>query len=248
MKQQIKSLTGFINRRISIIYLIVLVISIPLIYFISIAQLEKESSSELNSLLITLEKMNPKMVSDRVTKEDNVAFGITTLLQVHGRYFYRYVARANAQTNLQFSDHNKQIMNQFKSSPDLKSIDGKLDSGSLELVYKAKPVVNSGELEGFIMFGIKHDRYSDIIIVRVATFIGMMTILYAIIISSINTTLRSHVINPLLRINNRTRAVANGDIDKVFESKRQDEVGELIKSIELLRRSLSISMSMHDKK
>lgn len=248
MAQNTESLTTFINRRISIIYLIVLVISVPLIYYISIAQVEKEASSELRNLVATFRQMSPELLESKIKNENSAASGIAKLLLVHNSYFYRYIDVNQAQGKTQFSEHNQKLISQFQLNVEQQSVSGKMTDKNLQLIYKAFPVRTfADELEGFVMFGIKLDNYSTIIIVRVATFIGMMTILYAVIISSINTTLRSHVINPLLRINNRTRAVANGEIDKVFESQRKDEVGELIKSIELLRRSLSISMNMHQK-
>ena len=247
MNQNTVSLTSFINRRISIIYLIVLVISLPLIYFISVAQLEKEAVAELDNLVVTLKQMNPEILNSRIENKNSAASGIAKFLLVHYSYFYRYVDADDAPKKSQFSEHNQLVVSQFRSDDSLESVQGDLSEGKLQLVYKAFPVKTLGELDGAVMFGIKLDKFSNLILVRVVTFIGMMTILYAIIISSINTTLRNHVINPLLRINNRTRAVANGEIDKVFESKRRDEVGELIKSIELLRRSLSISMNMHEK-
>lgn len=249
MSTHTHTLAGFINRRISIIYLIVLAISAPLIYYISVAQLEKEGISELRNMVDAIDQIKPHARGDTTDADSGLPLLITQFLNVHKNYFYRYVgvdSLGNSQSP--YTEHNQMLMDQFSGDSSLREAVGNFSHEDGQLLYIAYPTRSILGLDGFILYGVKLSGFDGRIIERVLTFIGMMTILYAIIISSINTTLRSHVINPLLRINNRTKAVAKGEIDKVFESDRKDEIGELINAIELLRRSLSMSMELLRKK
>ena len=248
MKAEKQTLTWFINRRITIIYLIVLAISAPLIYYISIAQLEKEGISELQGVIDAIDQVKPHAVGDTTDANSGLPLLITQFLNVHRNYSYRYVAFDSLVSQPEFADQNRQLMDQFSADEALREVSGAFSRDGGQLLYIAYPKRSVLGLEGFILYGVELSGLDGRIVERVLTFIGMMTILYAIIISSINTTLRSHVINPLLRINNRTKAVAKGKVDKVFETTRMDEIGELIKSIELLRRSLSMSMELLRKK
>ncbi len=251
MQDKQKSITLFINRRITIIYLIVLCISIPLIYFISIAQVEKESMRNLSSLADAIRQTNIQV--NKATPESKNTFlgSIKQLMDTHKNYQLRYLNINKSSNSLIFDKLHSKLIEQFNQDSSLEKLSGNLTEDDKKLLYIAYPERSTQPettVDNILFIGLELGEYDDGIIERVITFIAMITILYAIIISSINTTLRNHVINPILRINNRTRSVANGEINKKFKSPRVDEIGELIRSIELLRRSLSIALGHLHKK
>ncbi len=247
MQNYKQSLSWFINRRISVIYVVVLAISIPLIYFMSVAQHQKEVESELRNVLSGLQRLVPKDQDD-LQGPPRFPEEVTSFLKSHESYFHHYINTANDTARLEMAGEGRLLISQFTQDPGLDSAGGQMTNELLDLLYIAHPWRTAGELVGIEVIGINLKSQTDKILIRVITFIAMMSIIYAIIISSINTALRKHVINPLIRINNRTRSVADGEVRMVFETKRQDEIGELIRSIELLRRSLQISMDMMKQK
>ncbi len=247
MQSNKQSLSWFINRRISVIYVVVLVISIPLIYFMAVAQHKKEVETELSNVLQGLLRLTPKQ-SEGTAVAPRFAAEVTTFLKYHESYFHDYIEARTETAGLQMSGQGARLIQAFTSDPGLQSVTGQMTNELLDLVYIAHPWRVGSELVGVEIMGINLKSQFDKILIRVITFVAMMSIIYAIIISSINTALRKHVINPLIRINNRTRAVADGGVEKVFETPRQDEIGELIRSIELLRRSLAISMDLMKQK
>ena len=246
MQQAKQSLSRFINRRISLIYVIVLMISIPLIYFMSVAQHKKEVETELRNVLAALTRLPPQRVDPQALPRFSDA--VTSFLKHHESYFHQYIEAGADGARLEMSGEGGRLLGQFRRDRTLASASGEMRNELLDLVYIAHPWYVDDELAAIEVIGINLKSQNDKILVRVITFIAMVSIIYAIIISSINTALRKHVINPLIRINNRTRSVADGEVSKVFETQRQDEIGELIRSIELLRRSLQISMDLMKQK
>ena len=247
MSSKHRSLTWFINRRITVIYLIVLAISIPLIYYITLAQIANDAERQLEDMVAAIRGVHEASADDSLTSHNKLAVSdaIRRLLESHDRFFHHEIGLSGrSPTGMRFAALDQQLAARFRGDSRLEQVSGRETIGGSEVVYLAYAVRDfpARNLAGISLIGIELHRLQESIVERGVTFIGLMTILYAIIVSSINTTIRNHVINPLLRINNRTRAVAQGAFDKVFETRRNDEIGELIRAIELLRRSLDISM------
>ena len=72
--------------------------------------------------------------------------------------------------------------------------------------------------------------------------IGVLTVLFAIIFVSINILVRRTLVRPILEISEEAHAISQGQMDKPVQLDRNDEVGDLAHSIELLRRSFVQAM------
>ena len=68
---------------------------------------------------------------------------------------------------------------------------------------------------------------------------ALLTVLFGIALATINWMVRRSLISPILEITNAAHEVAKGRIDHTIEMPRDDEIGGLARSVELLRRSFS---------
>jgi methyl-accepting chemotaxis protein len=68
---------------------------------------------------------------------------------------------------------------------------------------------------------------------------GLLTVLFGIALGMINMLVRRSLITPILEITNAAHEVAKGRIDHTIEMSRNDEIGDLARSVELLRRSFA---------
>lgn len=66
---------------------------------------------------------------------------------------------------------------------------------------------------------------------------ALLTILFGIALGMINVLVRRSLISPILAITDAAHEVAKGRIDYTIEMSRDDEIGDLARSVELLRRS-----------
>ena len=66
--------------------------------------------------------------------------------------------------------------------------------------------------------------------------------LFALIFLTINLMVRRALVNPIVEISSAAKDISLGKMDKPVESDRNDEIGDLTHSIELLRRSFVQAM------
>lgn len=72
--------------------------------------------------------------------------------------------------------------------------------------------------------------------------VGMLTVLFGLIFVTVNLLVRRYMIRPIVAIADNARAVSQGDLDRQVGIERDDEIGELAHSFELMRRSLLSAM------
>lgn len=94
-----------------------------------------------------------------------------------------------------------------------------------------------GEVVGLSLVGVPLENVQAIATERSLFAIGLLTVLFAIIFISINILVRRSLVRPILEISEQAHAISQGQMDEPVESDRNDEVGDLAHSIELLRRS-----------
>jgi len=99
-----------------------------------------------------------------------------------------------------------------------------------------------GDVVGVSLVGVPLENVQTVATQRSLVAIGLLTALFAIIFLSINILVRRTLVKPILAISQDARAISQGRMDQPVEIDRNDEVGDLAHSIELLRRSFVQAM------
>lgn len=99
-----------------------------------------------------------------------------------------------------------------------------------------------GDVAGVSLVGVPLENVQAVATERSLVAIGLLTALFAIIFFSINMLVRRTMVKPILDISQEAKAISQGRMEQPLESDRNDEVGDLIHSIELLRRSFVQAM------
>jgi HAMP domain-containing protein len=82
---------------------------------------------------------------------------------------------------------------------------------------------------------------------RTLVAVGLLTLLFGLIFATITVLVRRNLIAPVLEITAAAHAVVNGDLDRTVDIQRNDEIGDLARSVELLRRSFAQVMKRFNK-
>lgn len=72
--------------------------------------------------------------------------------------------------------------------------------------------------------------------------VGVLTVIFGLMFIVINVLVRRSLINPVLELRDTVQAVTKGHIEHEVEIKRDDEIGQLAREVELLRRSFATAM------
>ncbi len=96
-----------------------------------------------------------------------------------------------------------------------------------------------GDIVGLDLVGVPMADVDAIALQRSATAVGLLTILFGAIFITINLLVRGYLISPILRITTTAQAIAKGSLDQPLVIQRNDEIGDLARSVELLRRSFA---------
>lgn len=99
-----------------------------------------------------------------------------------------------------------------------------------------------GDVVGVSLVGVPLADVQAIATERSLFAIGLLTVLFAIIFLSINILVRRTLVRPILEISQAAHDISQGRMDAPVRSDRNDEVGDLAHSIELLRRSFLQAM------
>lgn len=91
---------------------------------------------------------------------------------------------------------------------------------------------------GASVVGVPINNVNQIILVRSLIAFAFISVLFSIIFFSIDRLVRFLLLKPIIKISHIARSVSEGNLDQSISTKRQDEIGELVKSFELMRRSL----------
>lgn len=96
-----------------------------------------------------------------------------------------------------------------------------------------------GDVVGVEVVGVPIDDVDALAFKRSSVAIGLLTLLFGIVMVTVNLLVGRNLISPLLTITDTARAVAKGQLDQALTIERNDEIGELARSVELLRRSFA---------
>jgi HAMP domain-containing protein len=99
-----------------------------------------------------------------------------------------------------------------------------------------------GDIVGVSVVGVPLADVNAVAVERSLVVIAMLTVLFALIFITINLLVRRYLIRPVLEIARTAHAVSQGELHQEIDMSRNDEIGELARSFELMRRSLVTAM------
>jgi HAMP domain-containing protein len=99
----------------------------------------------------------------------------------------------------------------------------------------------SGEIIGASLVGVPVADLNSELIKRFSIVVGAITLLFAIVLMVLNKVVKSKIIQPIQKVTETATDVSHGRSNHPFYSERNDEIGALIRSFELMRRSVNIA-------
>lgn len=99
-----------------------------------------------------------------------------------------------------------------------------------------------GEVVGLSMVGVPLGDVRTLALQRSLIMVGLLTLLFAVGFVTINLLVRRTLLTPIVAIAETAHAVRKGDLERAITIERNDEIGDLARSIELLRRSFAQAM------
>lgn len=96
-----------------------------------------------------------------------------------------------------------------------------------------------GDTVGLSVIAVPLADVNSVALQRSLYAMGLLTVLFGIALGMINMLVRRSLITPILEITNAAHEVAKGRMDHTIEMSRNDEIGDLARSVELLRRSFA---------
>lgn len=99
----------------------------------------------------------------------------------------------------------------------------------------------SGEVIGASLVGVPLADLNAALIKRFSIVVGTITLLFTIVLLVVNKLVKNKIIGPIQEITQTATDVSHGRSNHPFYSERNDEIGALIRSFELMRRSVNIA-------
>jgi len=103
--------------------------------------------------------------------------------------------------------------------------------------YNYKP----DEVVGVSVVGVPLVDLKRLVVERSAAVVGVLTALFAVLFVVINLLVRRLILRPIAEISARAREVSEGRLDTKVVMARHDEIGELSRAVEQIRRSLVVA-------
>ncbi len=97
------------------------------------------------------------------------------------------------------------------------------------------------EVVGVSVVGVPLEDVRALALERSLLVMGGLTALFGLLFLSVNKFIRRLVVVPILDITNSAKAISEGNLHERIETKRVDEIGELGRSVEMVRRRLAAS-------
>ena len=100
-----------------------------------------------------------------------------------------------------------------------------------------------GDVVGATVVGVPLADINSLVLKRSIGVVITLSVLFALVLVLVNLLVRRSIINPLTSITAHAYDVSHGNFDAVFdkENLRDDEIGELAISFELMRRSMLLA-------
>ncbi|RTZ66581.1 MAG: hypothetical protein DSZ29_02670 [Aquificaceae bacterium] len=95
-----------------------------------------------------------------------------------------------------------------------------------------------GKVVGVSVVGVPLENVSTVAVKRGLLLVGLLTLLFTITLIIVNLLVKKKILNPLESVSESAQAISRGSIDQAIKINSDDEIGQLARSVELLRRSL----------
>ena len=94
-----------------------------------------------------------------------------------------------------------------------------------------------GNVIGGIAVGVPLDNINAIAVKRTLYALLSLAVVFGILYIYINTIVRRSIITPIREIADKAQKISHGDLGDALDTDRDDEIGELANSFEMMRRS-----------
>ncbi len=283
------SLLSKFNISLLLLYLFVIIATVPIIYTVTKNQTESAAEKELSILVdfvkslrtYIAEDVRPTLLEKNIILAPAVSSTVATG-RVAGRFlekqegYYIKIASDNPLNSANTAiGLEETLLQRFRDDKDLKEITEKGVINGKDYLVSSRPsvskagcmkchntpqtvppeIVNAygyrsgynykmGEVVGLSVVGVPLSDVNEITLKRSLYIIGFVTILFFIVFVIINLQVRKNIISPILDITRKAESISRGNIEERIEINRNDEIGNLSRSFELMRRSI---VSMIDK-
>lgn len=102
-----------------------------------------------------------------------------------------------------------------------------------------------GQVVGASVVGVPLATIHTIVIQRSLIVVGLLTLLFAIVFLIMNRIVNRVIVKPVVAITESAHAVSRGQVEQPIRAERNDEIGDLGHSFELLRRSLVFALKRY---
>ena len=96
----------------------------------------------------------------------------------------------------------------------------------------------TGSIVGATVVGVPLADVKKAAAMRGLVVVGTLTLIFGVILVSVNVMVRRTVIQPLRAMNQLAKDISQGAVGNVLKAERDDEIGELAESLEVIRRTL----------
>jgi len=100
-----------------------------------------------------------------------------------------------------------------------------------------------GSVVGASVVGVPMANLMELVVLRSLTILAVTTVIFSLIFLFINSLIKRSIIRPILEISESAKSVSRGNIGDSIAMDRNDEIGDLAHSIELMRRSLVLMVN-----
>ncbi|MCP4487659.1 MAG: DUF3365 domain-containing protein [Gammaproteobacteria bacterium] len=282
-KRKSSKLSRKFSSILFVLYLVIILVSIPVTYYVSKQQVRAQANSELSLLVdmvrsvrnVVREDTRPHFLPKGVFFPPVVSSTVmaktvaSKFAKIRPEYYIRIVSDNPLNQENEPDNAELQILNRFRGNNSPKKI---VEEGILRnqmYLISAAPAAAKkgclvchgnaddspeqitskygkssgfgykiGSIVGASVVGVPMTNVNNLVMVRGMWIVGVLTVLFAIIFLSINSLVNRSIIVPLLSISEAAKLVSRGKITESITTDRDDEIGDLVYSFELMRRSL----------
>ena len=102
-----------------------------------------------------------------------------------------------------------------------------------------KPTPGSNQVVGVSVVGVPLANVQALALQRTGIVLVVLTVLFGLILIAVNRLVKRGLLLPMLEITEAAHAISRGKLDTLIEVDRDDEIGDLARSVELVRRSFA---------
>ena len=283
------SIRSRFNRALLLFYVVTVLISIPVTYFLTRQQVLSQADREL-TLLVDMVRAARNVVREETRPyfmPKGEFFGPTISSTVMANTIASKFLREQPDYYIKIASDNPlnldnlpepletQLLSRFRADDKLKRIveTGRV-KGRLYLVSAAPAKVKKGcmrchgdpadapseitepygttsgyhytlgDVVGATVVGVPLADLNTLVLQRSMVVVVTLSVLFALVLTLVNLLVRGSIINPLTAITAHANEVSRGNFNAVLDkdSLRDDEIGELAISFDLMRRSMLLAV------